>query len=237
MNVIQYNSYEEMYRQVASKIIEIIGNRRNVATAWPTGSTPLGVYKELIAAHTQSGLDFSGVQSFNMDEYVGLAEDNPNSFYHFLDEHLYRHVNMAPQNIKWFFEEKQDPVKAAAWYSDRIDKVGGFDFLLLGIGSDGHIAFNMPGETFSVHCDVVELSEQTIRDNARFFEAPHEVPKKAVTIGMREILQAKQVILMASGQEKRDVIKRLLCLRRVDPILPASILLLHSNCLLATDTE
>src|SRR5680860_53081 len=200
------NNYEEMCTKTASLIAEEIIKNPKIVLSLPTGSTPVECYDRLVQFHKEQGLDFSEVCCFGMDEYISLAQDNPQSYYYFLNRHLYRHVNIDKRNTFSPNVLAGNRQQACDEYTDMIKERGGIDLILLGIGRDGHIAFNMPSDEIQAYTHVELLSEETISDNARFFEKLEDVPTQAMTLGINNIISSKKVILIASGQEKAEVI-------------------------------
>jgi len=190
-----------------------------------TGSTPLGVYS-LLAEYHARGTDFSRLTTFNLDEYVGLAPDHPQSYHWYMRENFFSKVNIKPDRIFIPNGMAEDLEAECLRYDELIKQAGGIDLQLLGIGSNGHIGFNEPGTEFGTTTHIVDLAESTIRDNARFFESIDQVPTRALSMGIKSIMQAKEVILMASGGSKADAV----CAAVKGPVttaVPASVLQLH----------
>jgi len=206
MEVIIEETYEDISRAAAQVIADLVHNKPDAVLGLATGSTPLGLYKELIRMHKEEGLDFSKVTSFNLDEYVGLTPDHPQSYHYFMHENLFRHINIQPQNAHVPSGTADYFDAHCEWYEDRIEESGGIDIQVLGIGSDGHIAFNEPGSSLTSRTRVKTLAKQTIEDNARFFEKREDVPVYAVTMGVGTILEAGICILLANGEGKADAI-------------------------------
>ncbi len=171
-----------------------------------TGSTPLGLYKELVKRHREKGLDFSKVTTFNLDEYIGLSPTHPQSYRYFMDENLFKHINVPSSSIHVPYGHADSVLEFCAWYEDEIERSGGIDIQVVGIGGDGHIAFNEPGSSLGSRTRLKTLTEQTIRDNARFFSSMDEVPRFAITMGVGTILEARQIIMLAFGASKADII-------------------------------
>src|SRR5512146_3213911 len=170
MEVIISKTYEEMCKAAAKSVAQLLNTKPDAVLGLATGSTPLGLYKELIRMHKDEGLDFSQVTTFNLDEYVGLTRAHPQSYHYFMHENLFKHVNIPPQNI-YIPSGTTDNYEAfCAWYEKRIVDCGGIDLQLLGIGSDGHIAFNEPSSSLGSRTRIKTLARQTIEDNARFFD-------------------------------------------------------------------
>ncbi len=207
MEVILTNDYEEMSKTAAGIIAAQIRKKPDSVIGLATGSTPLGTYKELIRMHREDGLDFSKVTTFNLDEYLGLSPSHDQSYNYFMWENLFKHININPENVHIPQGLVDDAEAFCEWYEERIKKAGGIDLQLLGIGSDGHIAFNEPGSSFGSRTRVKTLEEQTIKDNARFFKNEDEVPHFAITMGVGTILEARKILLIANGENKAPVCK------------------------------
>lgn len=202
MEVIIKETYEEMSREAAREVANLIDLKPNAVLGMATGSSPLGLYKELVRMHREDGLDFSQVTTFNLDEYVGLSPSHPQSYHYFMHEHFFQHVNIPRQNIYIPSGNTRNYRAFCQWYEDRIQEVGGIDLQILGIGSDGHIAFNEPGSSLSSRTRLKTLARQTIEDNARFFSDASLVPVYSITMGVGTILEAKQLVMVANGPKK-----------------------------------
>jgi glucosamine-6-phosphate deaminase len=206
MEVIITGNYEELSRTAARMVAKILNAKPNAVLGLATGSTPLALYKELIRMHKDEGLDFSQVTTFNLDEYVGLPRGHFQSYHYFMHENLFKHINIPRQNI-YIPSGTTDNYEAfCAWYERRIKECGGIDLQVLGIGSDGHIAFNEPSSSLGSRTRIKTLARQTIEDNARFFERAEDVPIYAITMGVGTILEARRIILLASGKSKAPAI-------------------------------
>ena len=193
-----------------------------------TGSSPLGTYKQLIEWYEKGDIDFSKVTSVNLDEYVGLDGSNEQSYRYFMNKNFFEHINI---NINNTFVPNGCAVDLAGEgkrYDEHIAELGGIDLQLLGIGLDGHIGFNEPDKYFVKSTHVVDLHESTIKANSRFFANIDDVPKRAITMGMVSIMQAKKILLIASGKEKRDILEKAFY-GPITPEIPASILQLHPD--------
>ena len=205
MEVIIQSSYEEISKAAANVIAEIINSKPNAILGLATGSTPLGLYKELIRMHKYEGLDFSHVTTFNLDEYVGLSPDHNQSYHYFMHENLFNHINVEPAHVHVPDGMAEDIDGHCDWYERRIEEAGGIDLQLLGIGSDGHIAFNEPGSSLGSRTRLKTLAELTIDDNARVFEKAEDVPRFALTMGVGTIMEAGEILLLANGESKARV--------------------------------
>jgi glucosamine-6-phosphate deaminase len=206
MEVIIKPTYEEMSRVAAQEVARLLNTKPNAVLGMATGSTPLGMYQELVRLHQEEGLDFSQVTTFNLDEYVGLAPDHPQSYHYFMHENFFKHVNVPQQNIYIPSGNTSNYRAFCAWYEQRIEECGGIDLQILGIGSDGHVAFNEPGSSLTSRTRLKTLAKQTIDDNARFFDKAEDVPIYAITMGVGTILEARQLVLLANGANKADAV-------------------------------
>jgi len=206
MEVMIHETYEALSRAAAMEIAEVLYAKPNAVLGMATGSSPLGIYRELVRMHREEGLDFSQVTTFNLDEYVGLPTTHPQSYHHFMHENFFQHVNIAKQNIYIPSGTTNNYRAFCDWYEQRIEDAGGIDVQILGIGSDGHIAFNEPTSSLSSRTRLKTLAKQTIEDNARFFDSPDDVPIYAITMGVGTILEADKVVLVANGENKADAI-------------------------------
>jgi glucosamine-6-phosphate deaminase len=202
MEVIVHKTYEQMSRAAATEMVRVLNAKPNAVLGMATGSTPLGVYQELVKLYQRGELDFSHVTTFNLDEYVGLPITHAQSYHHFMHENFFRHVNIPPQNIHIPSGTTGNFRAFCQWYEQRIQECGGIDLQILGIGSDGHIAFNEPGSSLSSRTRLKTLAKSTIDDNARFFKTRDEVPIYAITMGVGTIMEAREVILLATGAKK-----------------------------------
>lgn len=237
MKLLIEKDYESM-SLAASKIIveEIIKNPKAVI-GLATGSTPMGMYKELIRMHKEEGLDFSQITTFNLDEYIGLDGDNPCSYRYFMNHELFNHININMENTYVPDGLADDIDGFCKNYDKLIDDVGGIDIQILGIGPNGHIAFNEPDVALSKGTCVVKLTPDTILANSRFFNSMDDVPKTAITMGVGSILKAKKIILLANGIGKAPAIKNLLKDDKISTYVPASFLSLHPDVTIIVDKE
>ncbi len=208
MEVIIKSSYEEMSKAAARQIADVLNRKPNAVLGMATGSTPLGVYKELVRMHKEECLDFSRCTTFNLDEYVGLPVTHEQSYHYFMHENFFKHVNIPEQNIHIPSGTTSNFKAFCQWYEQRIEECGGIDIQILGIGSDGHIAFNEPTSSLSSRTRLKTLARQTIEDNARFFDKPEDVPIYAITMGVGTILEAREIILLANGKGKADAVAK-----------------------------
>lgn len=213
---------------VADRFAETIRSLPQCVLGLATGGTPIETYRELIRMHQEEGLDFSAVTTFNLDEYVGLGPDHPQSYRHFMRQHLLDHINIDPSRTHLPDGLATDLQGHAAEYEQQIVEAGGIDLQLLGIGHNGHIAFNEPGAAGDSRTRVVQLAEQTIEKNARFFASADEVPRTALTMGIGTILEAKRIVMLATGAGKAEAVRRALE-DPADADHPASFLQTHAN--------
>lgn len=237
MKVLVVKDYEEMSKKTADILIEEIRQKPNIVLGLATGSTPIGTYKELIRCHKEEGLDFSKAKSFNLDEYVGLDGNHPSSYRYFMNEELFNHINIDINNTYVPNGKAENLESYCKEYDKLIDEAGGVDIQILGIGENGHIAFNEPDEALCKGTCITDLTEDTITVNSRFFDNIDEVPKNAITMGIGSILKAKKIILLANGVKKRDAIKKLLEDDKITTYVPASFLLLHPDVTIIVDEE
>ncbi len=228
MKFISVKTYEEMSFKGAAMIAAQVIQKPNCVLGLATGSSPVGIYKNLVKWNQDGILDFSQVTSVNLDEYAGLKGDHPQSYRYFMQDNLFNHVNICPEKTHVPNGCAEDYAKECAEYDQMIADLGGTDLQLLGIGLDGHVGFNEPADHFEGATHVVDLHPSTIEANARFFNSADEVPKQAVTMGMTSIMRAKKILLIANGAAKKDVLLRA-CNGPITPELPASLLQLHPD--------
>jgi glucosamine-6-phosphate deaminase len=236
MEVIITKNYEELSKLAAQIVAEVLNTKPNAVLGMATGSTPLGLYQELARMHKQAQLDFSRVMTFNLDEYVGLPSNHPQSYAYFMQENFFRHVNVQPQNTNIPSGTTSNYPAFCDWYEKRIAECGGIDLQILGIGVDGHIAFNEPTSSLSSRTRLKTLSMQTIGDNARFFDRREDVPVYAITMGVGTILEARQLLLVASGKSKARAIAQAVE-GPVTSMVTASALQLHRDAIVIIDDE
>ena len=229
-------SYEEISKAAARVVVKTLNSKPDMVLGCATGSTPLGLYQELIRRHRKEGLDFSQVTTFNLDEYVGLSDKDSQSYHYFMRENFFDKVNIAPQNI-YIPSGSTDNYEAfCRWYEQRIVECGGIDIQILGIGTDGHIGFNEPGSSLGSRTRIKTLAKRTIEDNARFFDNPDEVPVYAITMGVGTILEAHRIVLVASGKHKAGAVAAAIE-GPVTSMITASALQLHRDAIIFLDRE
>ena len=234
MKIYVADDYQKMSRQAANIISAHVILKPDCVLGLATGSTPIGMYKQLVDWYNKGDLDFSQVKSVNLDEYVGLAPTHDQSYRYFMQTNLFDHVNIDPANTNVPNGLAEDPEAECRRYNQVIRDLGGIDVQVLGMGHNGHIGFNEPDEAFELETHVVDLTESTIKANARFFASEDEVPKKAMTMGIKSIMQARQILVVVSGEDKADIVKRAFT-GPVTPNVPASILQMHPNVVLVGD--
>jgi glucosamine-6-phosphate deaminase len=228
MEVFVYKQYEEMSKTAAQEVADVLNAKPNAVLGMATGSTPLGVYQELVKMHQRGEIDFSHVTTFNLDEYVGLPITHAQSYHRFMHENFFRHVNIPPQNIHIPSGTTTNYRAFCDWYERRIVECGGIDLQIVGIGSDGHIAFNEPGSSLSSRTRLKTLARQTIDDNARFFDRPEDVPIYAITMGVGTIMEARQILMLANGVKKAEAVAAAVE-GPVTAMITASALQMHPN--------
>lgn len=236
MRIIITESYEEMSTAAARIVAGQLYLKPNSVLGLATGSTPLLMYQKLVQVHEQIGLDFSEAISFNLDEYLGLEPENPQSYHYFMHEHFFDKINIKPENIYIPNGNPDNLVKECKHYDKLIANKGGMDLQILGIGQNAHIGFNEPDIKFEATTHKVKLDEETIEANARFFTTPKDVPRYAISMGIKTIMLAKKVILLANGKNKAEAIYKAIY-GGVRPDAPASILQLHQDVIVIVDKE
>ena len=237
LNIIKVKTPEEMGKAAADEFEAVIHAKPACVIGLATGSTPLPLYRELIAREQAGLIDFSRVRSANLDEYKGLAPDHPQSYRRFMQENLFDHISIKPENTIVPDGLAADIPAMCEAYERKIEDWGGVDIQLLGIGHDGHIGFNEPGEAFELETHCVNLTAETIEANKRFFDGNVDlVPKQAYTMGIKTIMQARKVLMVANGAGKAEIIKKAF-FGPVTPEVPASILQMHPDFTLVGDEE
>lgn len=228
------DNYQEMSRKAANIISAQVIMKPDCVLGLATGSTPIGIYKQLIEWFKKGDLDFSKVKTVNLDEYKGLSHNNNQSYYYFMNENLFKHVNLDPANTYLPDGLAEDAAAECVRYNGVITSLHGVDMQLLGIGHNGHIGFNEPGQAFEKETHCVKLTESTIEANSRLFDKEEEVPRYAFTMGIKSIMQAKKILLVASGEDKAEIVRKAF-FGPVTPEVPASILQLHNDVTLVGD--
>ncbi len=236
MLVIVKENYDAMGAEAAKIIADRMRRKPNLVLGLATGSTPLGIYKELIRMHKDEGLDFSKITTFNLDEYVGLPPSHDQSYHYFMQENFFKDVNINHRYIHVPQGMAKDVNAFCEWYENRIEEYGGIDIQILGIGSNGHIAFNEPGSSLGSRTRIKTLTQKTRNDNARFFSSMDEVPKYAITMGVGTIMGSKELLLVANKSNKADAIKAAVE-GPVTAMCPASIIQMHRSAFVVLDND
>lgn len=234
MRIIKTKDYDDMSRKAANIISAQMIMKPDCVLGLATGSTPIGTYAQLVDWYRKGDLDFSKVTTVNLDEYKGLTRDNDQSYYYFMNEHLFSKVNINPERTFLPDGTEPDSDKACRDYNKVIAEVGGVDLQLLGLGHNGHIGFNEPGTIFEAEAHCVDLTESTVKANQRFFASIDDVPRQAYTMGIKTIMQAKKILILVSGSEKAAIVKEAFC-GPITPKVQASVLQLHRDVTLVAD--
>ena len=234
MRLIRAKDYDELSAIAARVIAAQVTLKPNCVLGLATGSSPEGTYKELIAAYNRGELDFSQVRTVNLDEYVGLEPTHDQSYAYFMRDRFFDHVNIDLKNTNVPDGMNPDPAAECARYDALIQSMGGIDLQLLGMGHNGHIGFNEPGDTFSLGTQQIKLTQSTLEANKRFFASIDDVPTHARTMGIRDIMQARRILLVASGENKAQAVKGLLT-GAISPQMPCTILQYHPDCIVVAD--
>ncbi|WP_195465248.1 glucosamine-6-phosphate deaminase [Dorea longicatena] len=234
MKIYKAKDYKDMSRKAANIISAQVIMKPNCVLGLATGSTPIGTYDQLVEWYNKGDLDFSEVTTVNLDEYKGLPRTNDQSYYYFMHQHLFDRVNIDPERTNVPNGMESDAEKECGRYEELIRSLGGVDLQLLGLGHNGHIGFNEPGEAFEKETHCVDLTESTIEANKRFFASADDVPKQAYTMGIKTIMQAKKILIVVNGENKADIVERAF-FGPVTPEVPASILQLHNDVTLVGD--
>lgn len=236
MKIVKVADYEEMSRVAAELLAEQVKQKPDSVLGLATGGTPVRMYQELVELHQKEGIDFSEVKTFNLDEYYGLDKNNEQSYAYYMWDNLFSHINIKEENTHIPNGKAKDISTECASYERAIREAGGVDLQILGIGANGHIGFNEPDDNFEAVTHLVELEESTIEANARFFESIEEVPTKAISMGIKTILNAEKIILLANGESKAKALQEMIS-GKITPEVPASILQLHKDLTIVIDQE
>lgn len=236
MKIIHVDDYYEMSKRAAEIVSNQLKLKPDSVLGLATGDTPLGMYRELIKKYKGAHIDFSKVKTFNLDEYCNLNKNNKQSYSYYMRENFFKHINISRRNINIPNGMAKDITKETFEYERKIINSGGIDLQILGIGTNGHIGFNEPQVKFEALTHMVNLDKQTIRDNARFFNSIEEVPTKAISMGIKTIMHARKIILLASGIKKAHVVYKSIY-GEIKPTMPASVLQLHQNVICIVDKE
>ncbi|MGM8215113.1 glucosamine-6-phosphate deaminase [Bacillaceae bacterium W0354] len=228
MELIKVDTYEQLSEKACDMVKEQMTAKENSVLGLATGSTPIGLYENLIKLHDQGVISFSKMTTFNLDEYVGLAPSHSQSYYYFMQEKLFKHVDMKKENIHIPSGVAEDLEAECERFEEKLKTLGPTDLQILGLGVNGHIGFNEPGTSFNSRTQIVELDSSTREANARFFETIEEVPTHAITMGIESIMESKKIVLLAFGENKKEALERLFS-GEVTEDFPASILNNHPN--------
>lgn len=236
MKLIQTGTYEELSQMAAAQIISKIQANPRLNLGLATGSTPTGVYKRLIQDHEENKTSYKQINTFNLDEYIGISKKDPNSYHYFMCENLFDHIDIPLDHTHIPDGTAKDLDEECRRYEMFIQEHGGIDLQILGIGQNGHIGFNEPGTSFSSRTHIINLAESTRKANSRFFESLEDVPTQAITMGIASIMESKEVFLFVSGASKAEALARLMN-GEVSEQFPASILKNHQNVTIFADKE
>jgi len=236
MRIIVEKDYHAMSKKASLMVASQITLKPDSNLGLATGGTPLAMYYKLIEMFREDEIDFNEVQSFNLDEYCGLKADHPNSYHYYMNDNFFKEINIKNENIHIPDGSAEDFKQECRNYEELIKKARGIDLQILGIGSNGHIGFNEPAESLNAATEVVDLTEETIEANSRYFESKDEVPKKAISMGMATILKADRIVLLASGKSKAKAIKRAVS-SKISTQNPASLLQTHPQITILLDKE
>lgn len=234
MRVYKAKDYDEMSRKAANVISAQVIMKPDCVLGLATGSSPIGTYKQLIDWYNKGDLDFSEVTSVNLDEYKGLTHDNDQSYYYFMYNNLFKHINIDLDKVNVPNGSEPDSEKECSRYEEVIRSLGGVDLQLLGLGNNGHIGFNEPADDFAKTTHCVDLTESTIEANKRFFASADDVPRQAYSMGIGTIMRARKILLIVSGAGKADILKEVIS-GPVTPQVPGSILQLHNDVVVVAD--
>ncbi|MGI6050593.1 MAG: glucosamine-6-phosphate deaminase [Acetivibrionales bacterium] len=234
MKLIKTKNYEEMSQKAANVVSSVVTLKPDCVLGLATGDTPVGMYRILAERNKKGDLDFKNIKTVNLDEYVGLSAEHPQSYQYFMNQNLYSKVNLSSNNTHIPDGLAKDPEQECKRYEELIYSLGGIELLVLGIGNNGHIAFNEPDDSFPKETHVVKLTEDTRRVNGRFFDSLDEVPYYAISMGMKSIMSARAIMLLASGEVKKKILYESIY-GPITPMVPASVLQLHPNLLVITD--
>lgn len=236
MRLIICENYDEISKKAAEFVKAQVLLKKNSVLGLATGSTPIGMYRELVSAYKSGEIDFSHAVTFNLDEYFPIDEENEQSYHYYMKQNFFSGVNVRPENIHIPSGRTDDVQEACRLYDEAIVNAGGIDLQILGIGRNGHIGFNEPDADLDSATHVVTLTENTIEANSRFFESEDEVPKQAITMGLSSIMRSNMILLLVSGKEKHEALCGLLS-GKVSTQNPSSVLNMHQNAVIICDRE
>lgn len=236
MNIMKAENYVEMSVQAAEYIMKKIESKPNITLGLATGSTPKGLYAQLIKNYLRHEISFQHVSTINLDEYIGINPSDPNSYHFYMKTHLFDHIDILETQTHLPYGNAQDLAMECDRYDQLINRLGGIDLQILGIGQNGHIGFNEPGSSFNCRTHVVTLTDSTRKTNAKYFKSFDDVPTHAITMGIASILESREILLLASGRAKAKVIERLVK-GQIDEAFPASALKLHKQVTIIADND
>ncbi len=236
MRMIIVNDYEEMSKKAADMIAAQILLKPNSVLGFATGSTPGGTYKHLIELYRNKTISFEHVTTVNLDEYIGLSRESKNSYYYYMHDKLFNHIDIKKENVHIPDGMAKALEKECIEYEEIISRNNGIDLQLLGIGNNGHIGFNEPDINFEAETHCIKLDADTIQANSRFFSTKETTPKRAITMGIKTIMSARKIILLANGKEKAETVQKAIR-GKIDPNIPASVLQLHPDVTLILEKE
>ena len=236
MKVIVERNYKKMSKKAACVVKQQINDKPDTVLGLPTGGTPLKMYEELVDMYNKREIDFSQVITFNLDEYCGLPPDHPQSYHYYMYHNFFNHINIEEKNIHILDGMTHNIENECQEYEEKIDKVGGIDLQVLGVGPNGHIGFNEPSESLNDKTHLVTLSEETRKANSRFFNNLEDVPKKALTMGISTILKSDKIIVMAAGENKASAINKTLS-GQINTNTPSTLLQTHPDVTLIVDKD
>ena len=228
MKIVTFETYEEMSSYAADMYEELLKDKPDSILGLATGSTPVGLYKELVRRYEAGKISFKNCTTYNLDEYCGISPENEQSYKFFMNDNLFDHTDFMKENLHIPNAYDGNFTEAGRAYDEEIEKKGGIDLQLLGIGLNGHIGFNEPDDHFTKETHVVDLTESTIEANSRFFDDINDVPRKAFTMGMYSIMNAKKILMVINGSKKYDIFKKA-TEGEITPLCPASLLQLHPD--------
>ena len=235
MKVIVLNSAAQVGEEVGKIFCDEVNAKHNAVLGLATGASPIPTYEYMTEQYRSGKVSFKDVRTFNLDEYCDLPKNHPNSFYSFMEENLFSKVDIKPENVN-FLDGNVEPVAESARYAQAIKNAGGIDIQLLGIGRNGHIGFNEPADELIAATHLTGLTESTIEANARFFEKESDVPRHALTMGMKPIMAAKRIIILINGKNKHEALMGLLS-GKISTSNPSTMLNLHGNVTILCDEE
>ena len=234
MKLIICENYDEVMKQAAVIVVDVIKTKPQCILGLPTGSTPIGLYNNLVAEYESGNLDFSQVKTFNLDEYYPISPENDQSYRYFMNKHLFTRININMNNTRVPDGSAEDAAAECQDYEKAIDMSGGIDLQILGIGNNGHIGFNEPDKNLQAYTHMTSLTDNTIEANARFFASADDVPRKALTMGMASIMKADKILMLITGKAKHDALMTLLS-DNITTDVPASLLKLHKDVTIICD--